>query len=411
MLKGKIRLLFDAEQLALGAENGYCRSGIFFTALNLLKCFKKRENLEISLYVSKEKKEDVLAVLNKEFPNEKFDIFVCWNSKLNNRFSLLWHAIKDEKGFFTKSLAKILKYNKYHNYDAVFSSSYAIPDIVKDLSPKNSYIFLHDVIPRVLKEYSDGLAPGSWFEKLTSNLNGEDYYFTNSEYTRQDFLKFYPKINPEKIITTYVGCNVPFTPQYEKINSVKEKYNIPKDKKYLFSLSSKEPRKNLIRTVQTFIRFIRKHNIDDLIYVMGGSNWKSFHEVMNSTISDLNTDKIFQIGYVDDEDLPVLYSGAEWFTYTSQYEGFGSPVLEAMNCGCPVITSNNSSLPEVIGDAGIKVSWDSDEEHIEAYEKYYFNDELREENSKKGIERAKMFSWEKTAGKILEVIFNNRRSH
>ena len=101
-----------------------------------------------------------------------------------------------------------------------------------------------------------------------------------------------------------------------------------------------------------------------------------------------------------------MYSGAEWFTYTSQYEGFGLPPLEAMSCGCPVITSNNSSLPEVVGDAGIMIDWDSDEQHIEAYEKYYFNRELRAEFAQKGLERAKQFSWEKCVD-VMVTIFKN----
>ena len=111
-------------------------------------------------------------------------------------------------------------------------------------------------------------------------------------------------------------------------------------------------------------------------------------------------------GYVDDDDLPILYSNAEWFVFTTQYEGFGLPPLEAMQCGCPVITSNNSSLPEVIGDAGIMIDWDSDEQHVEAYEKYYFKEELRKENSRKGLERAKLFSWKKTVDEMVEVMKN-----
>ena len=102
--------------------------------------------------------------------------------------------------------------------------------------------------------------------------------------------------------------------------------------------------------------------------------------------------------------MPILYSNAEWFVYTSQYEGFGLPPLEAMQCGCPVITSNCSSLPEVVGDAAIMIDWNSDEQHIEAYEQYYFNENLRKENSLKGLKRAKLFSWEKTASKMIDVI-------
>ena len=81
--------------------------------------------------------------------------------------------------------------------------------------------------------------------------------------------------------------------------------------------------------------------------------------------------------------------------FTSQYEGFGLPPLEAMRCGCPVIASNNSSIPEVVGDAGLLIDWDSDEQHIDAFEKYYFDENLRNERRNKGMNRAGLFSWER----------------
>ena len=80
------------------------------------------------------------------------------------------------------------------------------------------------------------------------------------------------------------------------------------------------------------------------------------------------------------------------------------PPLEAMQCGCPVITSNNSSLPEVVGDAGIMIDWDSDEQHIDAYEKYYFDENLRKENGRRGMERSKKFSWDMTVAKMIDVM-------
>lgn len=90
--------------------------------------------------------------------------------------------------------------------------------------------------------------------------------------------------------------------------------------------------------------------------------------------------------------------------FTSQYEGFGLPPLEAMQCGCPVIASNNSSIPEVVGDAGLLIDWNSDEQHLAAFEKYYFDENLRDENRNKGLERAGMFSWEKTMAEIVSVM-------
>ena len=189
-----------------------------------------------------------------------------------------------------------------------------------------------------------------------------------------------------------------------QLKAAKEKYHIPQEKKYVFSLCTLEPRKNLIRAVTTFILFLEKNHLTNLIFVLGGCAWNSFENQLkkNDKISECYKKYVFHAGYVEDNDLPILYSNAEWFVYTSQYEGFGLPPLEAMQCGCPVITSNNSSLPEVVGDAGIMIDWDNDEQHIEAYENYYFNNELRKENSRKGLERARIFSWEKTAKQIID---------
>ncbi|MFQ6704222.1 MAG: glycosyltransferase family 4 protein, partial [Alphaproteobacteria bacterium] len=192
----------------------------------------------------------------------------------------------------------------------------------------------------------------------------------------------------------------------KKIKIVLKKYNIPTDKKYVFSLCTLEPRKNLIRAVKTFIEFIKKNKIDDMVFVLGGAHWDKFIIKLEKEIQDFGNykDKIIRAGYIDDEDLAALYSSAEWFVYTSQYEGFGLPPLEAMKCGCPVITSNNSSLPEVVGDAGIMIDWDSDEQHIAAYEKYYFDKKYRDSMAKKGLERSKQFSWDKTVDIIINDI-------
>ena len=189
-----------------------------------------------------------------------------------------------------------------------------------------------------------------------------------------------------------------------KKKKIKSKYRIPENKNYVFSLCTIEPRKNLIRAVRSFLTFVKKNKIEDLIWVMGGAVWVSFAKELARQGVNWNKNQILHVGYVDDEDLPVLYSNAEWFVYTSQYEGFGLPPLEAMQCGCPVITSNNSSLLEVVGDAGLTIDWNSDEQHVAAYEKYYFNEELRKDFGRRAKERAETFSWEKTVDKVVGVM-------
>lgn len=125
-----------------------------------------------------------------------------------------------------------------------------------------------------------------------------------------------------------------------------------------------------------------------------------------SSLGDFK-DKIIKTGYIEDEDLPILYSAAESFVYPSLYEGFGMPVLEAMQCGCPVITSNRTSIPEVIADAGIQINPEKDEELISAYEKMYFDESFRHECTRRGLERAKDFSWKKCVDIIVNTIGEN----
>lgn len=125
---------------------------------------------------------------------------------------------------------------------------------------------------------------------------------------------------------------------------------------------------------------------------------------------NLQNDVIFT-GYVLDGDLPALYNAADLFVYPSLYEDFGLPPLEAIACGTPVITSNTSSLPEVVGDAGIMVDPHDVDRLADAMYKVLTNDGLREDMIKKGLERAKMFGWEKCARETLEVyeeVYNGR---
>ncbi len=419
MSKKKFKLLYDADTLSSGLEKTSSRAGIYFCFLKILKEMAKRDDLDITLFVTPKNKKSVQKVVRSEIPGKKFKMLTLWRIPNRDKIDAIAKICSSDRNIFQSVLERFFIYSHYflnivlrkiycfilsfNKYDAFYSSNLTMFNARKELGVKRQYALLHDVTPLLFPSYF----PPSFefqFKERIAVLNKDDYYFTNSEYTRKDFLKYVPQIDPDKIINTYVGCNVSYTVKEGDLEKVKQKYNIPQGKKYLFSLCTIEERKNLIRNVRTYMQFIKKHNIDDLIFVMGGGYWQHFIEKLNLVVSDLSTDKIIKTGYVDDEDLPVLFSGAEWFTYTSQYEGFGSPVLEAMNCGCPVITSNNSSLPEVIGDAGIQIDWDSDEQHIEAYEKYYFNDELRKENSKKGIERAKLFTWKKTVDKMLEVM-------
>jgi glycosyltransferase involved in cell wall biosynthesis len=138
------------------------------------------------------------------------------------------------------------------------------------------------------------------------------------------------------------------------------------------------------------------------LVLAGGKGW--LDREIHAELESLRHLDIIATGYVPDEDLPALYGGASLFVYPSFYEGFGMPPLEAMACGTPVIAADNSSLPEVVADAGILVDAHDSGELARQIEKVLGDPDLAGDLRRKGIERAKAFTWEESAKRLLAVI-------
>ena len=414
----KQNLIFDASVIADNLfNNGKGRSGIYFVAYNVLKNLFATEKFNISLYCNIANKEDFTKFVHQEFGN---DVKIYFGNRFGTwlkKFSELDKKLREKKHnilklflniFIRKPLKFFGSFVVLPNFDIALSPVYAFS---KKIHAKQKYIILHDAIPWILSSYYKSFRSNKhyWFDVLARYIKSKPNckFFAVSENTKNDFIKLLD-MNPDDITVIHLAASDDFYQEKDskKIKSVCHKYNIPIDKKYVFCLCTLEPRKNLIRAVKTFIEFIKKNNINDMVFVLGGAYWKDFIEILKSEIKDLGkySDKIIRAGYVDDKDLPILYSGAEFFVYTSQYEGFGLPPLEAMKCGTAVITSNNSSLPEVVGDAAIKIDFDSDEQHIAAYEKYYMDEKYRKSMVQKGLKRVQDFSWKKTVNIIINTI-------
>ncbi|MBR3852018.1 MAG: glycosyltransferase family 4 protein [Fibrobacter sp.] len=421
-----LNIIYDATQLVDGESNNTLRRGIYFVSLNILKGFLKRTDVNVCLWSSPSNCFLLNELKKRNFPNATFyyekNLLVQFISEKLTK--LRSFAYEMEKHFFIrKILWSIMFFGNYlvnHLFSlrvsfssqakgAFFSPQDAIPWCFRKQKNLLRFIVLYDAIPFKLPDYSLQKEKG-WFANLVRNINPSDYYFAISEETRKDFCHFFSFLKAEQIRVTYLAAAESFKPVKDarSLDYIKEKYKLPGEKKYIFSLCTLEPRKNLIRAVKSFISFVEKNNIQDLVWVMGGGQYKNFSEQLKSEslYSEIYDQYIVYAGYVDDDDLPALYSNAEWFVFTSQYEGFGLPPLEAMQCGCPVITSNNSSLPEVVGDAGLMIDWDSNVQHVEAYEKYYFNKELRAKKKREGLERAKLFSWNMTLDKMVTFMKN-----
>jgi glycosyltransferase involved in cell wall biosynthesis len=215
---------------------------------------------------------------------------------------------------------------------------------------------------------------------------------TISEFSKKEIIRLL-HIPEQKIKVIHGGVDTKF----KKKVSVKELFkNRPKN--YILSVLSLEPRKNINNLILAFKK-IGLHDIQ-LILVGSRSNVFASNELKDFIHSQKN---IIFSGYIPDDELIRLYSEAKLFVYPSYYEGFGLPPLEAMACGCPVVVSNVASLPEVCGDAAQYVDPDNIEGIAEGIHKVLTDEPLRQSMMEKGLERAKLFSWEKSAKEHIKV--------
>jgi glycosyltransferase involved in cell wall biosynthesis len=215
-----------------------------------------------------------------------------------------------------------------------------------------------------------------------------------SNSTKRDILEYF-NIPEDKVVVTHLAGSNFFKelPQSDK-NKFKEQFKL--DKHFILYVGHRGGYKNFQMLLKTYSLWKRKGDFD-LICVGGASKWsKDEREVLTQT--NLR-DSVRLFGSFSDEGLRALYSCAYAFVYPSLYEGFGIPPLEAMSCGTPVIVSNTSSLPEVVGDAGLYFEPSSGEELLDALDRIVYDTNLREELVRKGLNRSKIFSWQETATK------------
>ena len=184
---------------------------------------------------------------------------------------------------------------------------------------------------------------------------------------------------------------------------VREKYRLPSD--FILCVGSIEPRKNIARLLQAYARLTSARQTGVQLVIAGGTGW--LNTDIYSTVRRLGLEtQVHFIGYVEENDLPVVYSLAAVFVYPSLYEGFGLPVLEAMQCGVPVLTSNVSSLPEVAGDAALLVTPTEVDDIAYGLKRLLEDADLRAELRARGYQRAREFSWERCARETLAVYKN-----
>lgn len=230
-----------------------------------------------------------------------------------------------------------------------------------------------------------------------------DRILTLSEHTRGDVIKTY-KIDPAKVVAIPLAAPAHFGPVTDDKELQRVRHNYGIDGDYVLSVGSIQPRKNLVRLINAYasLRGIHSGNSFPKLVIVGKKGWL-YDETLRALEETGVKDSIVLTGYVPEPDLPALYSGALCFVYPSYFEGFGLPPLEAMKCGAPVVVGDATSLPEVVGDAGLKVDPFDVSAIAGAIGEVISNSELRRELRVKGLKRAEMFDWQNTARQTLQV--------
>jgi len=270
-------------------------------------------------------------------------------------------------------------------------------------------ISVHDVM--YLKDYSELPRSASRYQRMgrlyrkavvPKTVSRLSMVLTVSEFSKKDIMRHIPELDGDRIEVVYEAASEN-SGQVDKIlalQKIRNKFGI--DCNYILTLGALDPRKNTELVIKKFIELKNESNINDKLLVVGIPNWKQtkFYNIVRE--SDFKEGVIFA-DFVSEDDLMLLYNGASIFLYPSLYEGFGMPLLEAMACGTPVVTSNVASMPEIAGDAAFLINPNSGEELKAAVMKLLNDENLRNNLIARGLKQAKGYSWIKMAQRTLAI--------
>lgn len=425
------RMLFDATILRFGLQPGSARSGIFVVARELLLEFLRR-GLSVDLTAEIHACADVQAYLDTQDEFRGLRMITLEGDPGAANFTSVISGYKTvgsrEDGILVRAFRFVFKMNckvlllvaaaitklkrmihrpdLREKYDIFFSPMY-LPEERVRRSGVPRYTVIYDTIPQILPELYEGNQGVGWTQELIDGLDENDRCFAISECTKRDFLKFAKKLKDENVTVVPLAASERrfFRCQdASQIRRVLRKYGLAPETRYFLSICTLDPRKNLPRALTAFSEFAKKDRTTLFLLVGGGRGVDPKIDEVLAAFEASIRQRVVLVGYVPDEDLAPLYSGAMAFVYLSLYEGFGLPPLEAMQCGCPVLTSGTSSLPEVVGDAALTVSPTDVPEIAKAMSEIAGNEALRSELQERGHRRSEMYTWKRTVDVMLSAI-------
>jgi len=264
-----------------------------------------------------------------------------------------------------------------------------------------SVVTIHDCIHLMFPQYLPNRAAYAYARaSMWTAAHRSDRILTVSEASKRDILHLF-NVRPEKIVVVYNAIDEHFRtePSEEHVARVRERYQL--DHKFVLYVGNIKPHKNLVRLIEAFSQLRRDH--DDLKLLIIGDEISKLPALRRAVHSHKLHKHVRFLGYLKDDTLSVLYRLASVFVFPSLYEGFGLPPLEAMASGTPVVTSNISSLPEVTGDAAVLVDPYDVDSIVDGMRRVLDDPALAAELSRRGLIRAREFSWERSVEKTLAV--------
>lgn len=272
-------------------------------------------------------------------------------------------------------------------------------------------VTIHDAIPELFPElvFSNKRTKLFWKTKQYLAKKQADMILTVSDYSRQAIARNFniPASNIEVVLE---AADVVFRPveDYDKINEVLRRFGIGEDRRFILYVGGFSPHKNLISLLDVFAELVEETALSGILLVMAGDftgdSFLTNYPALNKKIDETGLkEKVIFTGFANDTDLACLYNAAEVFVLPSFTEGFGLPAIESVACGTPVVATDASPLPELLGEAGIFFNPHKPEELRDALRRILQDDVLREGMGKCGLTRSKQFSWGRSAAKMIEI--------
>ena len=269
-------------------------------------------------------------------------------------------------------------------------------------------VTLHDVIyleknPLFAPGYTPYQRFGNVYRRIVVKrcIPHAEKVLTVSQYEVDNVLKFFPKLEDKlQVLYNGVGKHFQVIKDQEYLKKIAEKYQLPTQ--FVMFLGNTDPKKNTANTLEAYGHFARKEQFAHKL-VLGDLN----RDFVKNILKDRKMDDVYEhihfTGYIKNAELPGIINQAAAFLYPSNRESFGIPVIEAMACGTPVVTSNVTSMPEVAGDAALLVNPKKPMEIAEAVERLVYDEKLRSELIPKGLQQAKKFDWDESAKQLIQI--------